>query len=185
MISCSYTLFEAPFWDSLLQRSLGIPDVGSYVEALITCASIGSMFVVYPAVLADRYPPVYVAWAGAAMVFIGYLPMAVGAVSIQQDSPEFIVLLCVCVYSWGAGWIYAAAFVTALSVIDPKISCRVMGVMLCGFFFASAWYTEVTLYCCVGETGFNLAAWRHMPIAITALVCGPGLRCIDSGGRYA
>ena len=77
--------------------------------------------------------------------------------------------------SRGVAWIYSAAFVTAVSICDPAVRGRAMGVMLCGFFFSSAWYTEVTIYCCTADTSFELSAWRHLPIAITAVVCGTGL----------
>ena len=36
-------------------------------------------------------------------------------------------------------------------------------------------FTEVTEYCCSASTTAELAAWRHLPIALTTLICAPGL----------
>lgn len=83
-------------------------------------------------------------------------------------------------YSWGAGWIYAASFVTIASNIDPPSRGRVLGTGLAAFYFASAWWTEVTEYCCTGHTTFEKSAWRHLPIAGTAIVCSAGIYKLQS-----
>lgn len=174
MLGACYTLFDAPFWDSLIQSSLGIEKNGPYLQMLVTSAEVGNLFIFVPALLADRYPPAYVAIGGAALVIIGYGVLGYGLVSIT-DSSKFEVISTVFTYSWGAGWIYAAAFVTIASNIKAEARGQALGTGLAAFYFASAWWTEVTEYCCTGHTTFEKSAWRHMPIAGTAILCSFGL----------
>ena len=39
------------------------------------------MFILIPAIIADRCPPAYVAWTGAVMVAVGYILFATGMLS--------------------------------------------------------------------------------------------------------
>lgn len=180
-LGACYTLFDAPFWDALIQSSLGINVNGPYLQMLVTSAEIGNLFIFVPALLADRYPPALVTIGGAALVIIGYSVLGFGMVTIA-DSSIIEVVATVFTYSWGAGWIYAAAFVTIASNIAAEARGHALGTGLAAFYFASSWWTEVTEYCCIGETTFEKSAWRHMPIAGTAILCSAGLYIIGRNG---
>ena len=180
VLGACYTLFEAPFWDAALQKSLGISNDGSYVQMLITCASVGNMAILAPGMLADQYPPWRIAYFGGLLVAVGYSVLGMGLVSIE-GSPPCVVGLTVLCYAWGVAWIYAAAFVTVMNNIGESARGKAIGVVFCAFLFSPAWYTEITEYCCVAGTTFEKSAWRHMPIALTTICCAPGLYRLPKG----
>ena len=65
---------------------MGAAQFGSFVEGLITSATIGELFILIPAILADRYPPAYVAWSGGVLILVGYGLIYMGWSS--DDSPR-------------------------------------------------------------------------------------------------
>lgn len=171
MLAACFTLYEAPFWDGILTKRLDIH--GSFLRNLITCSSVGNMFILFPAMIADSYPPIYVALVGAFFVATGYTVLYLEWVHLHGE--EWKTLLIVAIYAWGVAWIYGAAFVTVISNADPKAKGRAIGSMLGFLYFANGWFTEVTEFEGNGHTTLKKSALRHEFIAITALLCAPGL----------
>ena len=129
-----------------------------------------------PGMLADRYSCFPTALVGAGLAATGYTILGMGWVTVGSGgSSRVAVAATVFTFAFGVAWIYASAFVTAITTADDDVRGRVVGVAMCGFYASSAWFTEVTEYCCNATTTAEISAWRHTPIAITALICSPGL----------
>mmetsp|Transcript_110221 Transcript_110221/g.320993 ORF Transcript_110221/g.320993 Transcript_110221/m.320993 type:complete len:530 (-) Transcript_110221:84-1673(-) len=176
MMCATYTLYQAPFWDKLLQSGMGIEIDGSYQQLLVSCVNYGVLFVLIPGMLADRYSCFPTALVGAGLAATGYTVLGMGWVTVGSGgSSRVAVAATVSTFAFGVAWIYASAFVTAITTADDAVRGRVVGVAMCGFYASSAWFTEVTEYCCDATTTAETSAWRHMPIALTALICSPGL----------
>ena len=155
---------------------MGIEIDGSYQQLLVSCVNYGVLFVLIPGMLADRYSCFPTALVGAGLAATGYTVLGMGWVTVGSGgSSRVAVAATVSTFAFGVAWIYASAFVTAITTADDAVRGRVVGVAMCGFYASSAWFTEVTEYCCDATTTAETSAWRHMPIALTALICSPGL----------
>ena len=171
MLAACFTLYEAPFWDGILTKRLDLH--GAQLRNVITCSSVGNLFILVPAMLADTHPPMFVALFGAALVAAGYTVFYLGWVTL--DSVEWKVYAVIAAYAWGVAWIYGAAFVTAISNAETRSKGKAIGTMLAFLYFANGWFTEVTEFEGNGHTTLKKSALRHEFIAVTALLCAPGL----------